>query len=284
MKRISDFLTFIRFSHTVFALPFALGAMFAAADGWPTWHVFLGVMAAMVFARSAAMTFNRIADWDIDQRNPRTAGRHKLVRRPVAIGLCAAFSVAFIASAGTLNGLCLALSPVALGVIFFYSFTKRFTHFAQLFLGLALAVAPVGAWLAVTGSFALPPLILAGAVLFWVAGFDLIYATQDVEVDRRDGLKSLVVWVGARKALRVAIVFHAIAFAGLVAFGVMGDLGSIYFLSLAFVIGSLVYEHCEAARGDMAATQRAFFQANALVGAAFVLGVLGDRLAAYGSG
>ena len=184
---ISRFLSFIRFSHTIFALPFALGSMFVAAHGLPSFRVFALVVMAMVFARTAAMTFNRLADWEIDKRNPRTAGRHKLVSKRLAIGACLLSALSFVGTAWMINPLCFALSPVALLIVFFYSLTKRFTHGAQFFLGLALGVAPIGAWIAVTGSFAMPPLVLGASVLCWVAGFDIIYATQDLDVDRREG-------------------------------------------------------------------------------------------------
>ena len=272
-------LELIRFSHTLFALPFALGSMFAAAGGIPSLRVFVGVLAAMVFARTAAMTFNRLSDWELDKRNPRTEGRHRLVGQTGAVAACAVASLGFVLSAWWLNSLCAWLSPVALAIIFFYSLTKRFTHFAQFFLGLALSVAPVGAWLAVTGSFAWPPLVLAVAVMLWVAGFDVIYATQDYEVDVREGLKSLVVWLGIRGGLRMALALHVASFAGLVVFGYVAGLGRFYAGSLAIVIAGLAYEHFEARRGDVASINRAFFQANAAVGLAFVLGVLFDRLA-----
>lgn len=272
------FLQFIRFSHTVFALPFALGSMFVAARGLPSWDVVAGILAAMVCARTAAMTFNRLADWDIDKRNPRTAGRHRLVGRGSAVVWCLASSVCFVLSAWWLNPLCLLLSPVALGIVFFYSLTKRFTHFAQFFLGLALAVAPVGAWIAVTGSFGFPPLVLAAAVLFWVAGFDLIYATQDYEVDKREGLHSMVVWLGVAGAMRLAVWLHGIAVLGLLAFGIAAGAGKFYFFSLAVVVAALIYEHLEARRGDVGSINRAFFQANAIVGIAFVAGTLLDQI------
>ncbi len=278
MGRVSDFLTFIRFSHTVFAMPFALGAMFVAARGWPSWRVGAGIVAAMVFARTAAMTFNRLADWEIDKRNPRTAGRHRLVGRGAAIAACALSSGAFVASAAWLNPLCLALSPVALALVFFYSLTKRFTHFAQFFLGLALSASPVGAWIAVTGSFALPPLVLAAAVIPWVAGFDIIYATQDVEADRREGLKSMVVRLGVERSLRWAPALHAIAFGGLVAFGWVAGLGFGYAAALAVTGIALIAEHVVARRGDPASIQSAFFHANAIVGIAFLAGVMWDTL------
>ena len=278
MKALADFLRFIRFSHTIFALPFALGAMCVAAGGWPAWRVAAGVVAAMVCARTAAMAFNRIADWEIDKRNPRTAGRHRLATRGLALAACLVSSAGFLVSAWWLNPLCFLLSPAALGIIFFYSLTKRFTHFAQFFLGLALAVAPVGAWLAVTGAFALPPLVLALAVLFWVAGFDLIYATQDYDVDLREGLRSMVVRLGVPGALRLAVGLHVAAFLGLAAFGFAARMGRVYFISLGIVLGALIYEHLEARGGNVAAINRAFFQANAIVGVAFVAGTLLDRL------
>jgi 4-hydroxybenzoate polyprenyltransferase len=275
---IARFLTFIRFSHTVFALPFALGSMVVAANGLPTARLAGLVVLAMVFARTAAMTFNRLADWEIDKRNPRTAGRHRLVPRWFAVVMLAACSAAFVAVCRFINPLCLALSPVALAVVFFYSLTKRFTAFAQFFLGLALAVAPVGAWLAVTGSFAMPPLLLAAGVLCWVAGFDIIYAAQDAEADRREGLRSLVVWLGIPKALRLAQALHVAMFVLLAAFGHAAGLGAIYLAALAVILGALFYEHRSAARLDVAGINRAFFQSNAVVGMVWVAAVFADRL------
>lgn len=275
---ISNLLRFIRFSHTIFALPFAVGAMVVAADGLPSVRVIFLILLAMVFARTAAMTFNRIADWEIDKRNPRTEGRHRLVSKGAAIVACAVSSLAFLLVTAFLNPLCLALSPVALAVALGYSYAKRFTHFAQFMLGLALAVAPVGAWLAVTGSFALAPLILAAAVCAWTAGFDTIYATQDYEVDRREGLRSMVTLLGIPGALRLAVVLHLVAWAGLVAFGFAAHLGGIYFTSAGLILIPLAYEHILARKGSVEAINQAFFQANAIVGALFVLGTLADRL------
>jgi 4-hydroxybenzoate polyprenyltransferase len=275
---IGNFLRFIRFSHTIFALPFALGAMFVAADGLPPVRVFALVVLAMVLARTAAMAFNRLADWEIDKRNPRTEGRHRLVSRPVAVAGCTLSALGFVLVSAALNPLCFALSPIALAIVFFYSLTKRFTHAAQFFLGLALAVAPVGGWLAVTGQFAWPPLILAAAVLFWVAGFDMIYATQDVAVDRREGLHSMVVWLGIPGALRAAMVAHGVAWIGFLAFGWAAGLGALYFAGAAVVAVALRYEHRLARTGDVAAVNRAFFQVNAAVSAVFVVAVLADRL------
>jgi 4-hydroxybenzoate polyprenyltransferase len=276
---IGNFLRFIRFSHTIFALPFALGAMLVAADGLPTLRLFALIVVAMILARTAAMTFNRITDWEIDQRNPRTEGRHKLLPRSAALTACAVASILFCATTRFINPLCFALSPIALFILFFYSFTKRFTNFAQFFLGLALATAPVGAWLAVTGSFALAPLVLAASVLCWVAGFDIIYATQDYEIDRREGLHSMVVWLGIPRALMTVTTLHAAALAGFAVFGLLTHLGIVYYLGLALVAAALIYEHLLARKGDLAAINKAFFQANAAVSAIFVLSILADRIA-----
>ena len=277
---ISRFLSFIRFSHTIFALPFALGSMFVAAHGLPSFRVFALVVLAMVFARTAAMTFNRLADWEIDKRNPRTAGRHKLVSKRLAIGACLLSALSFVVTAWMINPLCFALSPVALLIVFFYSLTKRFTHGAQFFLGLALGVAPIGAWIAVTGSFATPPLVLGASVLCWVAGFDIIYATQDLDVDRRENLHSMVVWLGVPRALAMATLLHAFALAGFLFFGAIARLGPVYFLGLGLVGAGLVYEHLLAVKGTVAAINKAFFQVNAAVSAIFVLTILVDQLVA----
>jgi 4-hydroxybenzoate polyprenyltransferase len=267
-------LQFVRFSHTIFAMPFALGSMFVAAGGMPSLRTCGLIVLAMVLARTAAMTFNRLADWELDKRNPRTAGRHRLVTKGTAIGLCAISSALFVATSWAINPLCFALSPVALAIVFFYSFTKRFTHAAQFFLGLALAVAPVGAWLAVTGAFALPPLILAGAVVLWLAGFDIIYATQDYEVDKREGLKSMVVWLGIPRALLVAQLLHTGTWLALAAFGWWAGLGVFYWAGLVIILGLLVFEHRVARSLDVTAINIAFFQSNAWIGVVFVLTIL----------
>ena len=271
-------LTFVRFSHTIFALPFALGSMLVAAQRMPPVRTIGLILLCMVLARTAAMLFNRLADWQIDQRNPRTAERHTLISRVAAIGLLIACSAGFIATTWRINLLCFYLSPVALVLIFFYSLTKRFTAFSHFFLGLALSVSPVGAWLAVTGKFALPPLILALAVLLWVAGFDLIYATQDHDFDRGEGLHSLVVKLGIEGSLRWAKWLHWMMLAVLAAFGWVAGLGGAFFWSLAMIAGAIVFEHWTAAKRDLAAINRAFFSSNAFVGVVFVLGVFLDQL------
>jgi 4-hydroxybenzoate polyprenyltransferase len=276
---IQRILKFIRFSHTVFALPFAAGSMIVAARGLPSLRTIVLILLAMVSARTAAMAFNRVADWEIDKENPRTAGRHKLVSKAAAIRLTAASAAVFVITCWLINPLCLVLSPVALAVVFLYSLTKRFTSFTQFFIGLALAVSPVGAWLAVRGQFALAPLVLALGVIVWVAGFDLIYAIQDYEFDRRKGLGSMVVKYGIANSLKLAQVLHGVLFVCLVAFGLVSGLGLIYFGSLILVLGALIYEHRAASDLDFAGINRAFFQSNAFVSVVFVLAVAVDVLA-----
>ena len=266
-------LKFIRFSHTVFALPFAIGSTLVAAQGLPSVRLGVLILLAMVFARTAAMAFNRVADWEIDKENPRTAGRHKLISRPAAVGLVVGAAVAFVATCWAINPICFWLSPVALAIVFFYSFTKRFTSFTQFFLGLSLAVAPVGAWLAVTGRIALAPLILAIGVIFWVGGFDLIYATQDYEFDRVSGLRSMVVKFGIPASLQLAQVMHAVLLLSLVGFGIVSELGPLYYAALVLVIGALIYEHQVAAKAGIARINEAFFQANAFVSVVFVAAI-----------
>ena len=271
-------LTFIRFSHTVFALPFALGAMLVAAGGFPSWQLCGLIVAAMVLARTAAMAFNRLVDWEMDKRNPRTEGRHRLVSFPAAVALCVGSAIGFVGVSWAINPLCFKLSPVALGLVFFYSLTKRFTSLCHFYLGLALSVSPVGAWLAVTGEFALAPMILAAGVILWVAGFDLIYATQDHEFDRSEGLHSLVVRLGVDRSLRLAQWLHGVVVVLLGAFGAAAGLGGIYFSGLVLVLAALIYEHRVARRADLAAINQAFFVSNAFVGLVFVLAILIDVL------
>ncbi len=270
---VGRFFELIRFSHTIFALPFALGALLVATRGRPSARVFILVLLCMVFARTAAMLFNRIVDWSLDQRNPRTAARHTLLPRATAILLLIASTLAFVATAGAINRLTLWLAPLALAVIFFYSLTKRFTAASHFFLGLALAIAPIGAWIAGTGTLAFAPLLLAVGVIAWVAGFDLIYATQDLEFDRGEALHSLVVRIGILRSLRVAQTLHLVMFATLLGFGFAASLGVIYFCGMPLVAAALFYEHRSAARLDLAGINRAFFQSNAFVSAVFLFSV-----------
>ena len=275
---LARFLRLIRFSHTVFALPFALGALVVAAHGWPSGRTLLFVLVCMICARTAAMLFNRLVDWSLDQRNPRTASRHLLFPKSAAVITLTVSSIAFVFAAAEINRLTLLLSPLALIIVFFYSLTKRFTAATHFFLGLALGIAPIGAWIAQTGDVDLAPLVLSAGVIFWVAGFDVIYATQDCDFDRREGIHSLVVKLGIARSLRLAQWLHIAMFAALIAFGLAGKLGRIYYGGMPLVAAALVYEHWSARRLDVAGINRAFFQSNAFVSAVFLLAVCVDRL------
>jgi len=276
-EKIFNTLQLIRFSHTVFALPFALAAMVAAAGGLPGWQVAGLILLCMVAARTGAMAFNRYADWEYDKDNPRTEGRQHLATRAFACALAWGGAGAFVAATWFLNPLCFLLSPLAVGLIFFYSLTKRFTSYSHAFLGLALAVSPMGAWAAVRGSLLeLPPWVLAAAVLFWVFGFDLIYATQDEEHDRRAGLHSFPARYGAEAAKRLAKGLHLAAWLLLGGFGAAAGYGRLY--AAAWIGGGcvLAWEHRVARKGDAASIQKAFFWANAIVGALVFAGVAGE--------
>src|SRR5436309_2112015 len=273
---ITRFLRLIRFSHTIFALPFALGALVVAANGWPSSRILLLVIACMVFARTAAMLFNRLVDWSLDQRNPRTDKRHLLISKLSAQLLLVLSSAGFVLTAAAINWLTFVLAPVALALIFFYSVTKRFTSATHFFLGLALAIAPIGAWIAQTGRIDIAPLVLAAGVICWVSGFDLIYSTQDHDFDRREGIRSLVVKMGITRSLRLAQLLHLLTFVGLIVFGFVAKLGAIYYWSLPLIAAALIYEH-KTGKRNLAGINRAFFQSNAFVSAVFLLAVCVDR-------
>ena len=274
---VSRFLRLIRFSHTIFALPFALGALVVAANGCPSWRILFLVIVCMVFARTAAMLFNRLVDWTLDQRNPRTASRHLLVSKSAAVALLIVSSAGFVLGTAAINQLTFILAPIALFVIFFYSVTKRFTSATHFFLGLALAVAPIGAWIAQTGRIDLAPVVLAVGVTCWVAGFDLIYATQDHDFDRREGIRSLVVKLGITRSLRLAQLLHLVTLLALIGFGLLAKLGALYYWSMPLVAAALIYEH-KTEKRDVAGINRAFFQSNAFVSAVFLVAVCLDRL------
>jgi 4-hydroxybenzoate polyprenyltransferase len=279
MTTIRKYFEFVRFSHTVFALPFALAAMTVAARGWPGWRLFGLILAAMVCARTAAMGFNRIVDRKFDAQNPRTAGRH-LPSGQMSVmgawGLVIGAAAGLVTTAWFINRICFALSTVALGIVFFYSLTKRFTSFSHFFLGLALAVAPVGAWLAVTGRFAWPPVVLAGAVVFWLVGLDIIYATQDFEADRKLGLHSLPVRLGIEGSLQFARWAHAVMAVTLAGFGWVAGMGGIYYAGLAIIAGCLLGQHLLARKQDVASVNTAFFRMNAIVSIVFLAAVVAD--------
>jgi 4-hydroxybenzoate polyprenyltransferase len=272
---------FIRFSHTIFALPFALAAMVVASRdnrGWPGWRTFGLILAAMVCARTCAMAFNRIVDRKFDALNPRTAKRHLPAGE---ISLPAAWLLWVLAASGLvvasffLNLLCFYLSPVALFVICFYSLTKRFTDYTHVFLGLALALAPVGAWLAVKGTGIslldlAQMLVLAAAVVLWLVGFDIIYALQDYEFDRTHGLRSLVVAWGPKNALQAAFLAHLLMCGLLLLFGLLCRFWIAYLVGWFFIVGCLVMEHWIARHRSLDWINVAFFRLNAVVSSVFL--------------
>lgn len=277
VRSLRTTLTMIKFSHTVFALPFALLSAVLAADGWPALPTLLKILAAMVGARSAAMAHNRLADREFDAANPRTADR-ALPSGTLSVGFVRAFLAAsvllFLLAAASLNRLTLLLSPVALALLFLYAYTKRFTWLSHLFLGLCLALAPVGAWIAVRGSLAPLPMLLGAAVLFWTAGFDILYALQDEAFDRKAGLKSLPVRWGARPALAVSALFHAAMIALLLAVWRLAGEGNFLLLGILATAGGLVYQHAVVKPGDISRLNAAFFTANGFISVALcVLGI-----------
>jgi len=273
--------SFVRFSHTIFALPFALAAMAVAARenrGWPGWRTFGLILAAMVCARTCAMAFNRIVDRKFDALNPRTAGRHLPTGQ---ISLLSAVALWVVSAAGLvvasffLNPLCFYLSPVALIVICFYSLTKRFTDYTHVFLGISLALAPIGAWLAVKGTGVSMPevaqmVMMAAAVVLWLVGFDIIYALQDYEFDRQHGLHSLVVAWGPKNALQAAFLAHLVMCGLLLAFGLLCKFRIAYLIGWLIIVGCLVLEHWIARRRSLNWINIAFFRLNAVVSAVFL--------------
>ncbi len=275
-----EFGRMIKFSHSIFALPFALASAILAHRQYPvTWEKIFWITVAMVGARSAAMGFNRLVDREIDAANPRTKNRHLPAGRLTvneARWFVMMFSIAFIYASYRLNLLCFYLSPVALAVVFFYSYTKRFTAFSHYILGIALGLAPVGAWLAVTGSFAWTPIILGAAVLFWVAGFDIFYACQDYEFDRQAKLHSVPKTLGIRKALLVARVSHIISFVLLFSLSEIVNLYFIYTAGMIIIAALLIYEHSLVHAEDLSRLDMAFFKMNGIISVIFFIAVAGD--------
>ena len=270
VKQFGVVLEMIKFEHTIFALPFAFLGMMLAAEGWPSWRTVGWIVVAMVGARSAAMGFNRLADRHIDAENPRTADRELPAGRvsPAFVGGFVAVSAAvLVLAAWRLNPLALKLSPVALLVLLGYSYAKRFTSASHLLLGLALAGAPLGAWIAVRGDVAPAPLIVSGAVLLWVAGFDILYALQDLEFDRRRGLHSIPVLLGETGALVASAVLHIAMLALLVALPFLypPGMGWAWWIGVAGCAALLGWQHWIVRPGDLSRLDAAFFQANGLL-------------------
>jgi 4-hydroxybenzoate polyprenyltransferase len=273
-RLLRTYASFIRFSHSVFALPFALvGALLAAMEHPITWTRVLWIVAAMVFARSAAMAFNRIVDARHDALNPRTAMRELPAGRlsqAQAIAFLIATSAAFVAVTWPLGMICFALSPLALAIVFWYSLAKRYTSYTQLFLGLAMAVAPVGGWLAAGGGASWAPVLLGVAIGTWVGGFDVLYACQDLEFDRAAGLRSIPVRFGVPRSIAISRAMHVIAVICLAALGVVRPLGPIYFAGVAGVALLLVYEQSLVRADDLSKVKFAF-DLNGYVGILYLI-------------
>jgi 4-hydroxybenzoate polyprenyltransferase len=277
LKRLRMTLDMIKFEHSVFALPFALtGALLAFRESGfaipNLWQKLLWIVVAMVGARSAAMAFNRLVDSSIDARNPRTRARHipaGMLSRTFAWAFVVVSSAIFFLAAWALNPFCLFLAPFALAIVFFYSFTKRFTSFAHLVLGFSLGMAPAAAWIAIRGQLDLPILWLTAAVMFWTAGFDIIYSCQDYEFDTAEGLFSVPRFLGIGGALLVARLFHIAMVVSLLMLVRSLDLGSLALAGVGAIVALLIYEHSLVKAHDLSRVNAAFFTMNGYVSVLF---------------
>jgi 4-hydroxybenzoate polyprenyltransferase len=292
MKGVRNYLSLVKFSHTIFAMPFAMIGFFLAVrsgsavttrqDTIGNGHLllrFLLVVLCMVFARSAAMAFNRYLDRQFDAKNPRTAIREipaGIISANSALWFTILMSALFMTAAWFINPLCFFLSPVALSVILGYSYTKRFTPLCHLVLGLGLSLAPIGAYLAVTGNFAVLPVLFSCTVLFWVSGFDIIYALQDEEFDRENGLHSIPVLLGKPKALRVSELLHVLAAVFVVIAGILAGSGWWYWAGAVVFLAMLVYQHSIVSATDLSRVNIAFMTANGVASVVFAAFVIFD--------
>jgi 4-hydroxybenzoate polyprenyltransferase len=280
-RNLQTTLDMIKFEHSVFALPFALLGALLAASGVPSGRTVFWIIIAMVAARSAAMAFNRIADRAFDAANPRTRMRPLQTGRlnvPFAWAFTVICGLGFLISAFQLNRLSFILSPLVLVILLGYSWTKRFTRWSHVILGFCLGMAPVGAWVAVRGSLDWRPFILCAAVTLWTAGFDIIYACQDVDYDRQAGLFSLPQSIGIRSALLVSSVFHILMLALLILLAMVFHLGALTFIGIAVVAVLLVYEHSLVKPHDLSRVNAAFFNVNGFIGLFLLLAVCLDVL------
>ncbi len=265
LNKIKIILEMIKFEHTVFALPFAFTGALMAARGLPSWSTVLWITVAMVGARSAAMGFNRWADRNIDAENPRTRERAlpKGLVTPLQVLVFTGVSSALLVYAAyRLNPLSFFLSPVALVAVFFYSYTKRFTFLSHAFLGFAISLAPIGSWIAVTGKLETPALVLGAAVLFWLLGFDVLYALQDIEFDRKRGIHSIPQRFGIRYSLRISRVSHAVTMAALFWMYALLPLGWYYLSGVFIALCLIIYEHVLVRDNDLSKLNKAFFDMN----------------------
>jgi len=268
LNKVKIILEMIKFEHTIFALPFAFTAALLAAHGMPPWRTVLWIIVAMVGARSAAMGFNRWADRKIDAENPRTKNRALplgLVSPAHVLLFTFASSVVLVAAAYMLNPLSFALSPVALAIVFLYSFTKRFTFLSHVVLGIAIAGAPLGAWIAVRGTIEAPAVVLALAVVFWLTGFDTLYALQDREFDTKAGLHSIPQRFGVQRSLWIARASHAITMAALFWLAALLHLGWPYLAGVCISLGLIIYEHSLVKENDQSKLDFAFFNMNGYI-------------------
>ena len=282
---IKKFLNFIKFEHSIFALPFAYAGAVLAENSIPGIITLIWITLAAVGARSAAMSLNRLIDAKIDAKNPRTKNRHiprgDIEVRSAVIFTILSFILVFI-SAYNLNMLCLKLSPILVVVFVIYPYLKRYTYFSHLFLGLCLGIAPVGGWLAVTGIFDLneliTPILLLFAVMFWVAGFDIIYALHDFEFDRKHNLYSIPAKFGIARALKISFIFHLLTIAFLYSIIFSHNLNLIYILGVTIIAILLIYEHLIVSKKDMSRIQEAFFKVNGAVSVILLISVVFDVL------
>ena len=281
LTNIKTTMEMIKWEHSIFALPFALCGAMLAANGLPAGQQMIWIVVAMVTARSAAMAFNRLADASIDAANPRTQTR-ALPAGALTPAFVATFVVVscgvFVLAASRLNHLALVLSPIALGVVLLYSYTKRFTRWSHLFLGLALGIAPSAAWIAVRGSFDPRILLLTAAVTFWVGGFDVLYACQDYEFDQEAGLHSIPRYFGIRQALRIARLFHVFMLVLLMGLVVVFGLGKLAVIGVVVVMLLLAYEHSLVSPTNLSKLNAAFFTMNGVISVVFFVFIAGDLL------
>ena len=281
IKKTRIILEMIKFEHTIFALPFAFMSAILAARGLPSWHDIIWITVAMVGARSAAMGFNRWADHKFDAANPRTKERALplgLVTPAQVLAFTAVSSMMLMFAALMLNPLSFYLSPVALAIVFFYSYTKRFTFLSHAFLGLALSLAPIGAWIAITGELDAPALVLGAAVLFWLVGFDILYSLQDVDFDKEAGLHSIPGRFGVRSALYISRASHAVTITALFSLPFLLPLGFFYFVGIFAALGLILYEHSLVKEGDLSMLNVAFFNMNGYISVTVFVFTLLDAL------
>ena len=280
---MNKYLSLIKFSHTIFAMPFALiGFFLATKSNEFEWITFVYVVFCMIFARSAAMAFNRYIDRDIDAANSRTAQVREIPNGSIKANSALIFviinSLLFIATTYLINSLCFLLSPIALLVILGYSYTKRFTALCHLILGLGLALAPIGAYLAVTGEFDVIPLLFSVAVLFWVSGFDIIYSLQDQEFDKEQTLHSIPVLIGTKNALNLSKTLHFLTFSALSIAGSFGDFSLYYWIGFGIFTTLLIYQHILVKHNDLSKVNLAFFTTNGIGSVIFGAFVIADLL------